>query len=340
MTLQEQNFQRIKKLESLGVDTGYAKNVVEMTTNRNFTLDSELTACEILMKVYDPKENKIGLLFIENGNKEIDIKINKMVFPVKRIVIPRVQQIVYEMLRFYAEILMRPNRFIQAIIAKDEDTGLDIYEELNVNKTEGISGAEILIDLSRFKDLIAKKILRGYDIILGKSGKEIIPIIDVRYFPIPDYDYIKREIHNHYSEREYFLLLLTYDMENDGPCFYPIYYPEEKYSSLIEELSDSISYNPFVHKYEYCYLPQDYSLLIRDENGFIIIKGERICKSLIAHKKLMVYGVLSKSKSVTKLSYLKKGERKEVNVEYLKLPENNPTGWRRKWKSLQLDTCH
>jgi len=323
MTFKEQNVQKIKKLESLGVDTGYAEKITKKTTDRNFTLDSELTACEILTKSYNPKENKIRLLFIEKGNREIDIKIDERIVSVKRIVIPKVQQIIYEMERFYAEILMRPNRFIQAIVAKDETTGFDVYKELKVHKTEGVSGAEILIALNRFKDLVAEKILKTYDDIRKdwtKEGKEKIPIIDARYLPMPDYDYIKRVIHDHYSNRGYFLLLLTYNAENDEPCFYPIYYPEDKYSSLIEELSNSISYNPYVHKYEYGY-PQG-NPLIRDKNGFIIIKGKRICKSLIARKKLMIYGNLSESKNVTKLSYNKKGERKEVDLEYLKLPEN------------------
>lgn len=317
MTFKKQNVQKIKKLKSLGVDTGSAENLVKKTPDRNITLDSELTACEILMKSYNPKTNKIRLLFIEKGNIEIDIKINERIVSVKRIVIPRVQQIIYEMTRFYAEILVRPNRFIQAIIAKGETTGLDVYKELNIHKIEGVSSAEILIELSRFNNLVAKKIL---DVINKVREEEIIPIIDVRYFPIPNYDYIMWEIHNRYSNRGYFLLLLTYSAENDEPCFYPVYYPKEKYSSLIKELSNSISYNPYVHKYECDYLGGD--PWIRDDNGFIIIKEKRICKSLIARKKLMVYGYASKSKNVTKLSYLKKGERKEVDIEYIKLPEN------------------
>lgn len=319
MTFKEQNVQKIKKLESFGVDTGYAEKITKKTTDRNFTLDSELTACEILTKSYNPKENKIRLLFIEKGNREIDIKIDERIVSVKRIVIPKVQQIIYEMERFYAEILMRPNHFIQAFVAKDETTGFDVYKELKVHKTEGVSGAEILIELNRFKDLVAEKILKTYDDIWTKEGKEKIPIIDVRYFPMPDYDYIKRVIHDHYSNRGYFLLLLTYDAGNAEPCFYPLYYPEEEYSTLIEVLSNSVTYNPLVKKYGYLFLGNH---LIKDENGFIIIEGKNICKSLTSGKKIMFYGVSSKSKNIKKLSYLKKGEKKEVDVEYLKLPGN------------------
>lgn len=316
MTFRKQNIQKIKKLRDLGVDTGDAETIIKSTTNRNFTLDSELTACEILMKSYSPKENKFRMLFKENEIRENDIKINETIVEVKRVVIPKVQRIVDEMIRFYAEILLKPNRFIQAIIAKDEATGLDVYKELKIHKTEGISGTEILIELNRFNDLVAKKILNVY-----KKNKDIkIPIIDVRYFPIPDYNYIQQKIHNSYPNKEYFLLLLTYDGENmDEPYFFPIYYPKEKFLSLIEELSNSISYNPAVQKYA-CYLSGNE--MIRDENGFRIIKGKKICKSLTYGKKLMVYGVSSKSKKVTKLLYNKKGERKEVDIEYLKLPRN------------------
>lgn len=325
MTWAEHNIETIKKLQDLGVDTGLAEKIIKSDINRNFTLDAELTACEVLTASYNPKENRIAILFSEDNEKnEIDIKINEKIFEVKRFVIPNVQAIILDMVGWYKNTVMKENCFVQVIVTLDKRTGLDTIKEgdIKIHETDGITGVEIVIDLKMFKDLIAKKILDTFDDI--DKGK--IPIIDVRYFEVADFDSIKSTIHKHYSKRGYFLLLLTYTMDEKSnlmPYFYPIYHPEEKYKDILRELSYSITTAPLIYPYLYSYEHKINlkngcnNLLQRDGEGYIVIDGKRICKSLTFGKQVFFWGGVG-TKNVSKISLVKNGEEKQIDVEYLK----------------------
>lgn len=327
MTWRTQNIESIRKLKGLGVDTGLAESIIKSNVNRNFTLDGELTACEMLLKSFNPADNKIRLLIQKNEEEEDDIIINELIFEVKRIVIPKVQRIIYGIAQDYIETVITEDRFIQVIVTLDEKTGLDTIKDgdLKIHKIKGITGVEILVDLNLFNELIAKKILRIYDKISNKNSK--IPIIDVRYLEIADFEYIKSMIHRYYSRRGYFMLLLTYHGEDNKliPMFFPIYSPEEQYQNVMEKLSNSITDSPIVHPYFYtCECKKEFQKgwnnLLQNDEGYLIIDGRRICKSLSSDKSILFYGAFSQSENLSKISFEENEKRTEMDVEYL-----NPT---------------
>ena len=255
MSWMETNRKKIQYLSNKGVNVGIAENVTRHNINRNYTLESELTACEILLNSFDLEVNKVRILNRDDDASKIDINIDdNYLFQVKRIVIPEVQYIISSMHNFYLDSIMRDNRFVQAIVTYNHLTGLDEIKEndIKITKTEGITGAEILLDLSMFNELFAKKILKVYSKI--KNKERIIPIIDVRYLEVPDYDYIERKISQRYSEEGYIILFLTFRLTDDKrltPTLFPMYHPMEKYKGLIKRLHPSLSGDMMIGTYSY-----------------------------------------------------------------------------------------
>lgn len=243
MGYKEANLKKIQYLSSKGVDVGIAENVTKSTINRNYTLDSELVACAILLNSFDPNVHDVSILNSSDDASGIDINIDgNYLFQVRRMVIPRVQSIISDMHNFYHDSIMTDNRYVQAIVTYNYLTGLDDIKEndIKITKTECITGAEILIDLSMFNELIAQKILNIYDKV--KNKERIIPIIDVRHLEVSNYDYIERKISQRYPEEGYTILFLTLtDDKRPTPTLFPMYHPMEKYEELMKKLHPSLS---------------------------------------------------------------------------------------------------
>ena len=232
---------------------------------------------------------------------------------------------------FYLDSIMRDNRFVQAIVTYNHLTGLDEIKENNIKitKSDGITGAEILLDLSMFNELFAKKILKVYSKI--KNKERIIPIIDVRYLEVPDYDYIERKISQRYSEEGYIILFLTFGLADDKrltPTLFPMYHPMEKYKGLIKRLHPSLSDDMMSGTYSYSFLYKKgfddvgwHDWIERDDEGYLIIDGIKICKSLTYGKEMIFLGVQSQKKIVSEIALNINGERTELDIEYLKAPK-------------------
>ena len=326
----QHNLEKINNLNIKGVDTGIAKNTVKHDINRNYTLEGELTSCEILLKSFDPKINKIKILQPKDESLKIDININDIyLFQVKRLLFPEIMLIIDSMHRFYHGIMLEENRFIQAIITYNPKSKIDTYKEgyPKITKTDGIIGVEILIELDMFKERISKKILSVFDRIKKKDA--VIPIIDVRNFPIHDFQYIKNEIHKHYSKTGYIILFLTYEYPLNKeltPIFYPISYPQNKYKKILEKLKKSLSNNPVVNSHSYSFFhKKEYfkglnDIQQRDKEGYIIIDGKQICQSLTFDKNINMTGFIIKDKIISEIIVDVNGSETSSDVEYLKLP--------------------
>ena len=189
-------------------------------------------------------------------------------------------------------------------------------------------GVETLIELEMFNEMISQKILNVYDKIENKN--KIIPIIDVRHFEIPNYQYICDKIHKYYSNIGYCTLFLTYKYPKNHeeiPIFFPIYNPEYKYSKLIKQLENSISYDAIVATHSYSFFhKKNYEKglndwMQRDEENFIIIDGKRICKSLTQDKNVAIMGVISEKRVIDKVIFNIGEEKTELDIEYLKTPK-------------------
>lgn len=337
MSYKEANLKKIQYLSSKGVDVGIAKNVTKGTINRNYTLDSELTACGILLNSFDPNVHDVSILNSSDDASGIDINIDdNYLFQVKRMVIPKVQAAITGMHNLYRDSIMLDNRFVQAIVTNNYLTGnyligLDEIKEndIKITKTEGITGAEILIDLSMFNEPIAKKILNIYSKVENKE--RVIPIIDVRHLEVPNYDYIERKISQRYSKEGYIILFLTVRLTDDKrltPTLFPMYHPMEKYEELIKRLHPSLSDDITIGTYSYsCWHKKSFDdeiwhdLIDRDDEGYLIIDGIKICKSLTYGKKMVFLGVQSQKKIVSKIALNINGERTELDIEYLKAPK-------------------
>ena len=76
MSWMETNRKKIQDLSNKGVNVGIAENVTRHNINRNYTLESELTACEILLNSFDPEVNKVRILNRDDDASKIDININ------------------------------------------------------------------------------------------------------------------------------------------------------------------------------------------------------------------------------------------------------------------------
>ena len=253
------NLEKIDELEKKGVVCGDARNNTKHDININFTLYGELQSCEVLLKSFDPQKHKIKLLTQTASNTEQDINIdNKYIFEVKHMILPKFELEMHYICKFYFDLVMNDNKyknkFLQLFVTLDNSTMLHTIEERNIkiHPADNITGAEILIDLNMFNHSISKKIERIYRAAI-KNGN--IPIVDVRAVGIPDYEYIKKKIHERHSERGYFVLFLTYVLSDNGiqtPIFYPICHPKERYSELLNALSSSITLNPITGKHFYC----------------------------------------------------------------------------------------
>jgi len=326
MSYKEANLRKIKYLSDKGVDVGIAENVTKCDVNRNFTLESELIACAILLNSFDPEVNKVRILNRGDDASKIDINIDdNYLFQVKRIVIPKVQTIISSMHNFYHNSIKIDNRFVQAIVTYNYLTGLDDIKDIKITKTEGITGAEILIDLSMFNELIAQKILKVYSKVENKET--IIPIIDVRHLEVPDYDYIKRKISQRYSEKGYIILFLTFGLTNGKSTLFPMYHPMEKYEELMKRLHPSISGDIMINTYSCSWSHKKsfgdgewHDWIERDDEGYLIIDGIKICKSLTYGKEMVFFGVQSQKKMVSNIALDINGERTELDIEYLKAP--------------------
>ena len=330
MGYKEANLKRIQYLSSKGVDVGIAENVTKSTIDRNYTLESELVACATLLNSFDPEVNKVRILNRDDDASKIDINIDgNYLFQVKRMVISKVQSTILDMHSFYHNSIKMDNRFVQAIVTYNYLTGLgDIKEnDIKITKTEGITGAEILIDLSMFNELIAQKILNIYDEV--KNKERIIPIIDVRHLEVPDYDYIKRKISQRYSEKGYIILFLTLtDDKRPTPTLFPMYHPMEKYEELMKRLRPSLSGDIMINTYSCSWSHKKtfsngewHDWIERDDEGYLIIDGTKICKSLTYGKEMMFFGVQSPEKIVSEVALNINRERTEFDIEYLKAPK-------------------
>lgn len=345
------NLKKIDELEKKGVVCGDARNNTKHDINRNITLDSELQSCEVLLKSFDPQKHKIKLLTQSGNNSEHDINIDedKYIFEVKHMVLPKFELEILDVCNFYFDLVMNDNKFknkfIQLVVTLDDSTMLHTIEERNIkiHRADNITGVEILIELNMFNYSISKKIKRIYSAAIKKGN---IPIVDVRNVGILDYEYIKQKIHEHHSEKGYFVLFLTYVLSDNGkqiPTFCPICHPREKYSELLKALSSSISLNPKTDKHVYscCYKRIDSceqsenrfikdeidgrnwnELIGKDEEGYLIIEGNRICKSLVDNEIVEIYGVMSNRKNSVEIKFDINGEEMETNLEWLKYPNN------------------
>lgn len=325
MNWRESNKEMIEHLKSLGVDTGLADNTLEGDINRNVTLGSELIACTIITKSFNPSDIKI--LQPLSDNEESDIQINDLRFEVKRFLMPRVQHQIIGIGKEFLDSMMTENRFVQGIITLDRRSGLPTVTEKNIkiHKSYDECGVELLIDLRMFIEDISRKIIKTYK----KISNNKIAIIDVRNFEIPDFDYIKSKFKEHFSSRGFFVLFITNKFDNDDdeptPMFFSMYHPHESYKKLLSILTNSITKNPIVATESYTFrIGKDKvkgwnNMINRDADGYIIINGKRICKSLSAGKQIMMYGFASSDPDVVShISYEKDGQRNEMEAEYLK----------------------
>lgn len=330
MSYKEANLKTIQYLSNKGVDVGTAENVTKDTINRNYTLDSELTACGILLNSFDPNVHDVSILNSSDEASRIDINIDgNYLFQVKRMVISKVQSIILDMHSFYHNSIKMDNRYVQAIVTYNYLTGLDDIKEndIKITKTEGITGAEILIDSSMFNELIAQKILNIYNKV--KNKERIIPIIDVRHLEVPDYDYIKRKISQYYFEKGYIILFLTLtDDKRPTPTLFPMYHPMEKYEELMKKLRPSLSGDIMINTYSCSWSHKKtfndgewHGWIERDDEGYLIIDGIKICKSLTYGKEMVFFGVQSQKKIVSNIALDINGERTEIDIEYLKAPK-------------------
>jgi len=327
MGYKEANLKKIQYLSSKGVDVGIAENVTKSTINRNYTLESELVACAILLNSFDPNVNKVRILNRSDDELGIDINIDgNYLFQVKRMVIPKVQSIISDMHNFYHDLIMTDNRYVQAIVTYDYLTGLDYIKEndIKITKTEGITGAELLINLSMFNELIAQKIIDIYGEV--KNKERIIPIIDVRHLEVSNYDYIERKISQRYPEKGYIILFLTLtDDKRPTPTLFPMYRPMEKYEELMKRLHPSLSGDIMINTYSCSWSHKKsfgdggwHDWIERDDEGYLIIDGIKICKSLTYGKEMVFFGVQSPKKIVSEVALDINRERIEFDIEYLK----------------------
>ena len=330
MGYKEANLKKIQYLSSKGVDVGIAENVTKSTINRNYTLDSELVACAILLNSFDPNVHDVSILNSSDDASGIDINIDgNYLFQVKRMVIPKVQSIISDMHNFYHDSIMTDNRYVQAIVTYNYLTGLDSIEEndIKITKTEGITGAELLIDLSMFNELIAQKIIDIYGEV--KNKERIIPIIDVRHLEVSNYDYIERKISQRYPEEGYIILFLTLtDDKRPTPTLFPMYRPMEKYEELMKKLCPSLSGDIMINTYSCSWSYKKtfndgewHGWIERDDEGYLIIDGIKICKSLTYGKEMLFFGVQSQKKIVSEVALNINRERTEFDIEYLKAPK-------------------
>ena len=219
MSWADRNLEKIDELEKKGVVCGDARNNTKHDINRNITLDCELQSCEVLLKSFDPQKHKITLLTQTGNNTEQDINIdNKYIFEVKHMILPKFELEMHDIYEFYVDLVMNDNKyknkFFQLVVTLDNSTMLHTIEVRNIkrHRADNITGVEILIELAIFNQSISKKIKRVYG---AASKHENIPIVDVRAVGIPDYEYIKQKIHEHHSERGYFVLFLTYALSDN-----------------------------------------------------------------------------------------------------------------------------
>lgn len=59
----------------------------------------------------------------------------------------------------------------------------------------------------------------------------------------------------------------------------------------------------------------------RDDEGYLIIDGIKICKSLTYGKEMVFFGVQSQKKIVSEVALNINRERTEFDIEYLKAPK-------------------
>ena len=330
MGYKEANLKKIQYLSSKGVDVGIAENVTKSTIDRNYTLESELVACAILLNSFDPNVNNVSISNSSDEESGIDINIDgNYLFQVKRMVIPKVQSIISDMHNFYHDSIMTDNRYVQAIVTYNYLTGLDYIKEndIKITKTEGITGAELLIDLSMFNELIAQKIIDIYGEV--KNKERIIPIIDVRHLEVSNYDYIERKISQRYPEEGYIILFLTLtDDKRPTPTLFPMYRPMEKYEELMKRLHPSLSGDIMINTYSCSWSHKKsfgdgewHDWIERDDEGYLIIDGIKICKSLTYGKEMVFFGVQSQKKIVSEVALNSNRERTEFDIEYLKAPK-------------------